>query len=52
MICKFGMHFSARGFSFELYLQCKIWSIFTDARPFLDVRNFFVIFFDTSMFLR
>ena len=39
------MHFSASGSSFGLYLQGKIWGIFTVARPFLDRRNFFHDFF-------
>ena len=51
MFQRFGMHFSARGFSFGLYLQCKNGAFFTIARLFLDTKKF-MTFFITKVFLR
>ena len=52
MLWRFGMHFSARRFSFRLYLQCKIWSIFHYCKAIFGYNFFFMIIFDTSMFLK
>ena len=47
------MHFCARGSSFGLYLQCKIWGIFSLLQGHFWIGEiFFMIFFGTSVFSR
>ena len=41
ILYRFGMHSSAKGFSFGLYLQCKIWGIFHYCKAIFGYKNFF-----------
>ena len=46
------MHFSARGSSFGLYLQCKIWGIFLYCKAIFGLKIIIHEFFVTNVFLR
>ena len=53
MLRRFGMHFSERGSTFELYLQRKICSIFHCTKAIFGYKKFFfMILIGTSVFLR